>query len=342
MKITLENAILVLLAIAVIATGLGFAWHDEREAQRRLSEYEAATRATADAQRRADRERFERASVAERLDFCLEKLPPRPMYGIAVHPERIDALYRWGPSLQGLRRYACDGTGLSEAHVDAPIGYRMIESDATNEDRVLSAARAALGTAELIEVVLAADGASVVTRRSHFVSGQARSDVQPADAAAFPWISTAPPVLALPSHAGAIAAVRSWPTHRWLHEHALAFQQIATTIAAERLQHVTGIDLQEDRITLSFQRLPLDADAAYAQIEIDRYGVASWPAPFVEPPGFSCARGIALEDISRQFLDACDLRGCRDNRRPTIASYGCSSGPDGGWTIRLPKHPSPP
>lgn len=340
MKVSIDNVVLALLALAVLAAALGFAWHDAREAQRRDRAYELAQQATADAERRAERERFEGGSVAQRLDLCLEQLPQRPALGIGIHRERIDALYRWGPSLQGLRRYSCDAGGVSEAHVDAPFRYQLLESDPAALERVVNTARAALDTAELIEVVLAADGASVVLRKSSFASGRATSSVEPADTAAFPWISSAPPVLALPAEHAAIHAARVWPTRRWLHEHTLAFQAIAATVAADHLPRVTGLDLLDERMTITFQGLPADENAAFEQIEIDRYGVASWPAPYVEPPGFSCAHGVALDVVRQKFVEACQLKGCRDDRRPTIATYGCSGGPDGDWTIRLPRIPS--
>jgi hypothetical protein len=334
MKITIGNLMLAALPIAAIAAALGFAHLDQRAEQQRAAEYEATARAYAESERVAERARFEQGSTEQRLAYCLEKLPQRPLVGIAIHRERIDALYVWGPSMRGLRRYACDGSGLSEAHVDAPLPYRIWESDADGEQRVLSAARAALNTAELVEVVLTAD--RVVLRRSNFDSGRAISDIVPADTVDFPWISSAPPVQALAAGQSAIAGLREWPTHRWLHEHELALQHLGSVLAPELLSRVTRLDLHDDRMSIAFQGPAVHLDAAYIEIEIDRYGVASWPAPFAEPPGFSCARGLALDDIRQQFVEACRIRGCRDDRRPTIATYGCSGGA-GAWTIRLPR-----
>lgn len=303
----------------------------------------AAERAELEAAQRAAAQAFATADPAGRLELCLsavtERLPYwRPLYALAVHAEGIDALYYWGRQQDGYKRLSCTAAGVSEARVAAPLPGVLSEATGQDVPDVLGAVRAALGRAELIEVLVAPDGLSLIQRLSARSAEGLSSTLEPADAPEFPWLSTVPMVLATQAEGGATAGrpmLASFPARNWLRDPLAAFDLIERTVPPEFLQRVVGMTLREEDFELALQGPFPDQTAPYAEVSFDAYGsVTSWLYPRDEPPGFSCPRGIPLTAIRSGFDARCNELDCGPRPHLSIATYFCpGNGEPGGWSI---------
>jgi hypothetical protein len=314
--------------------------HQAAEFRARIMAAEEAERAAVE---RAAAAAFAAADPAQRLELCLsamnDRLPYwRPLYALAVHAEGIDALYYWGRQQDGYKRLSCTAAGVSEARVAAPLPGVLSEATGQDVPDVLGAARAALGRAELIEVVVAADGLSLIQRLSTRSADGLSSTLEPADAPEFPWLSTVPMVLATQAEGGATAGrpmLASFPARNWLRDPLAAFDLIERTVPPKFLQRVVGMTLREEDFEIALQGPFPDEAAPYAEVSFDAYGsVTSWLYPRNEPPGFSCPRGIPFTAIRSAFDARCAELACGPRPHLSIASYFCPGNRDPGtWGI---------
>ncbi len=332
----LVSLLLPLTIVAVLATLIEL---DRREELQRYAAEQAAAQALEDAERRIDAQVFRSGTLDDRIEHCyqrmLDQLPYwRPLYAIAIHGDRIDALFYWGRLQDGFKRYSCDQNGLAEERVAAPLPVPVEHAGDAAPD-IFGAARQAMNGAELTEVLVAPDGIGIVVRRTRTAASALESEVSPPDTPEFSWISTAPMVQAAVSE-GANASARpmlaSWPARQWLRETDAAFALIDSTLDHDLKRRITGIRFNDDGIELEIKG-PFEAlSAPYGDISIDRFGaVTSWLYP--RDGQFSCSQGASLSELRRAFDESCRLAGCGPHPHLSIASYGCWGKTSPGWTI---------
>lgn len=339
MNMSLGKVVSLLVPLAIIAALATLIELDRRDELQRYAAEQAAAQAIEDAERRIDAQVFQSGTLEDRIEHCyqsmMDRLPYwRPLYAIAIHSDRIDALFYWGRLQDGFKRFSCDQHGLAEERVAAPLPV-PVEQAGDEVPDILGAARRAKNGAELTEVLVAPDGIGIVIRRTRTTASALESEVSPPDTPEFPWLSTAPMVQAAASegvNASARPMLASWPARQWLRETDAAFALIDATLDHDLKQRITSISLNDDGIDVQVKGPFESPSAPYGDISIDRFGsVTSWLYP--RDGQFSCSQGASLSELRRAFDESCRRAGCGPNPHLSIASYGCWGRTTPGWTI---------
>lgn len=287
---------------------------------------------------------FARGDLSEILKLCSEGWQSRMSFyhspvAIAFTRAGIDAYFLSGMDVTSVRQVTCDAKGVEPGpRVLHPLEEKMpAEAVDDREDDLQAewstaiawASTGTLGAGEVaIELLWHPLARQPLSRRWHGGPEGATATLDPPDAVPFAFL----PASAFPVVGKAPPALRPLPRKRWIAQSGEAFALLARELPkGARISELTleedKIDVQIDWKTPAFDGKP---PVPYGDKSFDEYGIADagywYPR---EIPGFGCAGGAALADVTTAFAVAKSRRGSNPIER---AWYSCSTAFSNGRT----------
>lgn len=351
--------VLTKLGIAVVVVAafplVIIPWHEEQRALE-WQAYEAQQQAQQAALLQPFQTAFAGGNRIAVLELCQREFDasyayPRPAQALAWSEDRVEAFVYVGAAQYGLRRLTCSAEGISQGRIDHPLAAlipveegSLADPDSDNPwsrlERLVALAPPDLRS---IEIVVRPDGGGLLQRRVRRADHGWQIDVEPADAPAFPLLSTSPALLATQAEGSADAAsslppaAKEYPLRRWSSSTTEAFEFLDHALPEDAKASIVGLRFDDDEIEVGVAAPVAGLDAAYGDIDFDPWGAATnWLYPREEPRGFGCAVGAPLEQLRQSFLARCaDLPGCNPRTHFSIADYSCSQSGAGRWNLHI-------
>lgn len=345
------------IAIVVVAAFplLIIPWLNEQQALE-LQAYEAQQQAQQAALLQPFKTAFAAGDRMTVLELCKSEFDasfsyPHPAQALAWTEDRVDAYVYVSLAQHGLRRLTCSAEGISQGRIDHPLAALIpVEegpADDTDSDSPWSRLEGlvALAPPDLrsIEIVVRPDSSALLQRRVSRAESGWQIDIEPADAPAFPLLSTSPTLLATQAEGSTDAApslppaAKEYPQRRWSSSTSEAFEFLDHALPEDAKASIVGLRFDDDEIEVGVAAPVSGLDAAYGDIDFDAWGAATnWLYPRDEPPGFGCPGGLPLAQLRSTFLARCaELPGCNPRTHFSIADYSCSQSSGGRWNLHI-------
>lgn len=351
--------LLTKLGIAVVVVAafplLIIPWHEEQRALE-WQAYEAQQQAQQAALLQPFKAAFAGGDRIAVLELCKREFDasyyyPRPAQALAWSEDRVEAFVYVGAAQYGLRRLTCSAEGISQGRIDHPLAALIPVEEGSTDDtdsespwsRLEGLVALAPPDLRSIEIVVRPDSGALLQRRVRRAQDGWQIDTEPADAPAFPLLSTSPTLLATQAEGSTGAAfllppaAKEYPQRRWSSSTTEAFEFLDHALPEDAKASIVGLRFDDDEIEVGVAAPVSGLDAAYGDIDFDAWGAATnWLYPRDEPPGFGCPGGVPLAQLRSTFLARCaELPGCNPRTHFSIADYSCSQSSGGRWNLHI-------